>query len=48
MNGGIQLANALALTSAAGLLMFLAGASKKRLQWKPRRSARVWLRVRRR
>jgi hypothetical protein len=48
MNAGIQIANTLALTSAAGLLMFVAGAKKRRLSWRPRPIARVRLRMRRR
>jgi hypothetical protein len=47
MNNGLQLANALALTSAAGLLLLLAGSAKKRLEWRPRR-LHVRLRLRRR
>jgi hypothetical protein len=46
MNGALQLANALALTSAAGLLMLLSGKKKKMLRWMPRRSLRERLRRR--
>jgi len=47
MNTGIQLANTLALTTGAGLLMFVCGSAKRRLSWKPRRPVRVRLRARR-
>jgi hypothetical protein len=46
MNGGLHLANALALTSATGLLMLASGKKKKLLRWKPRRPLRIRLRRR--
>jgi hypothetical protein len=46
VNGGLQIANALALTSAAGLLMLVSGTRKKMLRWRPRRSLRERLRRR--
>jgi len=48
MTAGIHIANTLALSSAAGLLMLVCGSTKRMLTWKPRRPARVRLRVRRR
>ena len=46
MNGGFQIASALALTSAAGLLMLVSGTKKKMLRWMPRRPLRERLRRR--
>jgi hypothetical protein len=46
VNGGLQIANALALTSAAGLLMLVSGTKKKMLRWRPRRPLRERLRRR--
>jgi hypothetical protein len=37
MNGGLQLAQIVAITSGAALLMLLAGTKKRRLVWKPAR-----------
>jgi hypothetical protein len=47
MNGGLQLVNLLAASTAA-LLMVVAGSAKKRLSWKPPRSVGLRFRPRER